>query len=303
MASVWVPKSSQPMSSVAGTTDPENFDVSDVNAEKGSANYRKNLRWVYLVFGLLACGFGISLAFSVLSPTTKAFTALFYTFYINTGLSASTYNAALAYFVVLAVHGFFSTIAVVPTFWKPVDKMLKEGVNPLHTVLDVSSSIVSYFGFLTLIYVRDGHIFGLQVLVRIALDVIAYGFFSENSEFMKKKKAGESGAGTPTYYGLIIAWIVGTVALWLSVGTFWVDACWYSVNLVLTTRETLLIITGILFAIYDLGTPAMAVIRYLRCDSGCFTLDVPYFAVIEVLRNLKLLFVGVVFAIALWGIY
>lgn len=301
MASQFVKQ--QKLGSVAGTKEPVDFDSTVPPAENDLDPGR--LRWMYIVLGILTFGLGFTCSFIGLAPSAKPYKATLYTDFKNTGLNSSSYDAGLGFFVALAVYGAAILLAAaVPAFWDPVQEMMtRHGVNALGAVADVTSAMVVWFGFATLIFVREGTAFALTIFARVVIAIIYYGFASENNKFLLDKRNGGAGAKRTAYYVLLISALLGTLGLWLVAGSYWIDACWFSVLHQTQLQTAMIVITGIVTAIFDLGGWLIMLIRYLRCDTGCFTLDVPYFAVYEVIRHVQIIWVAIHFIVSMFGPY
>jgi hypothetical protein len=307
--------------SSGATTEPEQFDVSDVsdNDDPESSCGRPQLRWVNLAMGAVGFAFALSIAIAIgvkyatAGVTTKLltdpnpahinpFVALLYTSYVNTGTTASTYNAALAFVAVATVM--YAAQAVSAAFngiWSTVEKgMRDEGVNGLSMVIDVLSDVTSYIALLTFIYVQDGNVFGLMMLARVLISCVHYGVQSENNNFLKAKLA-DGGVAAPSFYILLIVACLGTAGLWLAIFPFAVDAFWFAVNNPLPLRLGLTITLFCLMAIRDIGVCVIETVRYWRGNTSWFTKDCPYFTTVEILRNLGLLFAIVTVTVAVWS--
>lgn len=130
------------------------------NLRRGRAAIGPFVRETSLVFGLLEACVGIVLTFTTLVLPTEPFMAILFT-----STHAVSYNASLAYFVLMAAHG--------------IGCVFGSMVTELFIVFDVTASIVSQMGVLTLVGVRDAYAFAFMLIMRSAVATMAFVFFNE----------------------------------------------------------------------------------------------------------------------------
>lgn len=289
------------LANVDSTREPAEFDSTGTVSPPMSAA-SSNLRIVYGVMGGITFVYGLSLFVSMLA-TGKVFSGEIYSLLKNDGTKASSYNLGLIMSITAAIVGLVQLLSPIPGIWNIIEKSLASPhrVNGFSTILDLMTSAGFTWFFAQFINYRD--VIGLIsfVLLHMCLDVFRYLTASMNNKVLDSVFETETGERPKSYFAALVGNVVATICLWALLYVPYIDACAYAVNNGKTTLLWTTIITGLVATLSDLAPLAMEIFRYVRCDTGCFRLDLPYFTLTEVFRHVKLLWVCTTLWVICWA--